>query len=389
MACSCRHSWMTDPSFPFCGFVADRSGIIIGLSEPLSSILGYSASELAGKYDVTLLLDSTEVGDRAGDLSRLFGRPVAGPEALLAVAALDGKEIRNWSLRGRKGNRVSARLHVVANSNGDALIVDFLIFAELSAEEEDGDWPEGFHFPDERRLQLTMQALQNVYDPVNTMLTYATLLKQELLGFGTTGHIDQILHEGRRLLQFLSRSSELTQMISGFFPVDIQSVSVVECLAEILTDWRCSGVTGDLRLVWNVDTAAGDRVRTDKQRFCRLIQALIMVSTEKMLKGTVSIQVRILQDQYDRSLCNLSLDVFDTGVPMTEAYGRMDKKMHYRYVQICAESIGGSVKWSLPTDLSCTGLRCSVTIPSVELVAIQEEDTGKDLSPIQHEIEYN
>ena len=389
MACSCRYSWLTDAAFPFCGFVADRCGIITGITEPLSFILGYSGSEVAGKYNVTLLLDSAEVGERAQELSRLFGRNIYGPEALLAIAALDGKEIRRWSLRGRRGNRVSARLHVVAAPSEVALTGDFLIFAELIADDVGGESPEGFFFPDERPQQLMMQALRNVFDPVNTMMAYASLLKQDLSGLGMTGHINQILDEGRRLLQFLSRSSELTQMISGFFPVEIQPVSVADCLMEAIADCRGSGQAGGLMLDWNVYSAVGDWVRTDKQRFCRMIQALISVSTEKTVSGTVSIQVRILPDQDDGSLCNLSLEVFDTGVPITEAYSRTDKRMHHRYVQVCAESLGGSVKWSLPSDFSSTRLRCSVSIPAVELAVLPPDVVGPDASPSRQEVACN
>lgn len=366
MNCSCRDNWISDLSFPCCAFSTDAHGVISGLSVPLASVLGYTSAEVVGYYAATLFVDPDELADRSEELSRLFGRQVTGSEALLAVALLDGKEIRNWTLRGKSQASLPARLHVVAGQSAIAASADYWVYVEFSHVSDPLDAAEVLSFPDKRLQQLLTESLQHAYDPVNAMIGYASLMEMEPSIAGHAQHLKQIQNEGRRLLEFLHRSVELAQMISGFSPVDHQPVSVSECLDEIVSG-ICRREPGDgVRIAWKLESDLDVLIQTDKHLLSRLLETLILISMEKAIQGTVDIQASILSDPTERTSGKLTIAVYDAGLPTL--YGK-DRQLHFRYVQVCAGALGGSVYWTPPIEFRRTGLRCTVLLPGLQLIS--------------------
>lgn len=365
MDCLYRDRWIADASFPYCAFSTDARGIITGLSVPLAAALGYTSAEVAGNYDVTLLIDCDEIAERSDELSRLFGRQVTGSDAVLAVASLEGKEIRNWTLRGKSLAPLPARLHVVAVQSDTAASAGFRVYVDFSFEADPLHAPEASSFTGKRLQQLFAESLQHAYSPVNAMITYASLMEMDPSNGGSAAYLKQMQNEGRRLMEFLRRFAELARIISGFLSADHQPVAVSECLEEIVQGVCRMDPCDGVRIGWKLEADPDVLIQTNKHLLNRLLETLILISVEKTDQGTVTIEARILSDPAEATNGKLSIDVYDTGPPI---FRGSDRHLHFRYAQVCAGSLGGSIHWTPPPDFRRTGLRCTVQIPHIQLI---------------------
>jgi len=77
-------------------------------------MLGYRAADLLGRQCPIEVHDAAELAHRAQELSVQFKRPVQGREAITAVAARFGHEVRDWTYVRKDGSRLTVSLAVTA-----------------------------------------------------------------------------------------------------------------------------------------------------------------------------------------------------------------------------------------------------------------------------------
>lgn len=89
--------------------------VITEFNRAAEALLGYAAHELVGCSTLERFHDPREVRERAFELSRELGRPVApGLDALLAVPRLGRVEDRDWTLVRKDGERFPAQISITA-----------------------------------------------------------------------------------------------------------------------------------------------------------------------------------------------------------------------------------------------------------------------------------
>ncbi len=75
----------------------DATGAITLFNAGAERMLGWTAAEVVGQHNASVLHLDAEVRDHAAALTRSLGEPVAGFDALVALARRGGRDVREWT----------------------------------------------------------------------------------------------------------------------------------------------------------------------------------------------------------------------------------------------------------------------------------------------------
>jgi len=101
-------------------------GIITTFNKGAENLLGYSAKEMVGRQTPALFHLPNEVAQRGKELSEQFGRPIKGFDVFVEYARKGEFESREWTYRGKFGNRFPVQLSVTALKSSTDKIVGYL-----------------------------------------------------------------------------------------------------------------------------------------------------------------------------------------------------------------------------------------------------------------------
>ena len=102
------------------------NGIITVFSPGAERMLGYRAGAMVGQETVLLIHDAEEVAARSEQLSREYGRTVAGFDAMVETARRGEPETREWTYLRSNGARLPVSLTVSAVYQNDGTLGGFL-----------------------------------------------------------------------------------------------------------------------------------------------------------------------------------------------------------------------------------------------------------------------
>lgn len=112
-------------------------GLITVFNKGAEKMLGYSATEMLGRQTPLIIHDPQEVAERADELSRELGEPVAGFDAFVAIARRHESEQREWSYLRKDGQRLTVALVVTAQRDIAGEICGYLgIAVDISERKE-------------------------------------------------------------------------------------------------------------------------------------------------------------------------------------------------------------------------------------------------------------
>jgi len=92
----------------------DANHVVRLFNRGAEKMLGYRGADLLGRQCPLAVHDAGELAHRAQELSVQFKRPVQGREAITAVAARFGHEVRDWTYVRKDGSRLTVSLAVTA-----------------------------------------------------------------------------------------------------------------------------------------------------------------------------------------------------------------------------------------------------------------------------------
>ena len=92
----------------------DANHVVRLFNRGAEKMLGYRASEVLGAQCPLGVHDPVELAQRAEELTHQFKRPVQGREAITAIAARFGYEVRDWTYFRKDGARIHVSLAVTA-----------------------------------------------------------------------------------------------------------------------------------------------------------------------------------------------------------------------------------------------------------------------------------
>lgn len=112
----------------------DTGGAIVSLNAAAERLLGVRAEDLAGKVTPLVFHDPREIEQRAEELSRELGEPIApGLEVFITKARRGLTEEREWTFIHKDGRRIPVSLSISAVRAEDGSVTGFLgIAADIS-----------------------------------------------------------------------------------------------------------------------------------------------------------------------------------------------------------------------------------------------------------------
>ncbi len=115
----------------------DRDGVISLFNVGAEKLLGYQAKELVGCQTPAKFHLSSEIEQRAAELTRSYGAPVEGFEAFVKVSLDEGSELREWTYVRKDGAHVPVALVVTPMRGPVGELTGFLgIARDLSAQKK-------------------------------------------------------------------------------------------------------------------------------------------------------------------------------------------------------------------------------------------------------------
>ena len=117
----------------------DAAGTIITFNHAAEQMLGYSASELVGKFTPALLHDMKEVHQRATELAAMGVAVEPGFEVFVAVARSGKPDTREWTYIRKDGSRFPVLLTVTALRDEYGEVTGFLGIARDITEQKNAE----------------------------------------------------------------------------------------------------------------------------------------------------------------------------------------------------------------------------------------------------------
>lgn len=104
----------------------DADGIISLFNSGAERMLGYTAEEVIGTHNPSIIHAPEEIQRRSEELSREYGRPIAGFRAFVHKAELEGSEQREWTFVKKNGLRFMVSLVVHPIRDHEGTIIGYL-----------------------------------------------------------------------------------------------------------------------------------------------------------------------------------------------------------------------------------------------------------------------
>jgi PAS domain S-box-containing protein len=347
----------------------DANHVVRLFNRGAEKMLGYRASELLGKQCPLTVHDAGELARRAEELTHQLKRPIAGREAITAVAERFGYEVRDWTYIRKDGSRLSVSLAVTAvrasltgarSSRGpqDSRAIDGqVVFAPGSGVVSPSDDSLGFLFVGtdqservrsgelelaRRRAEAASQAKSEFLSrvshelrtPMNAMLGYAQLLQLEdnhPLDAHQRERVARIEAAGWHLVTLINDVLDLSTIESGNARIQMADVDVASVINEsvrlLAPIAGAAKVTLAVALPEHLSREAW-RVQADATRLRQvLVNVLGNAIKYNLENGRVDINVHIRAParaasdgaQAEEDPGRLVIEISDTGRGMTAA----------------------------------------------------------------------
>jgi PAS domain S-box-containing protein len=101
-------------------------GTIVVFNRGAERMLGYTEEEMVGQCTPATIHSKAEIASRGRELGAQLGREVTGFEVFVAIARVEGSELREWTYVRKDGTTLTVSLVVTAIRSDDGIITGFL-----------------------------------------------------------------------------------------------------------------------------------------------------------------------------------------------------------------------------------------------------------------------
>jgi PAS domain S-box-containing protein len=228
----------------------DANHVVRLFNRGAEKMLGYRAEEVLGKQCPLGVHDPLELAQRSQELTAELGRPVQGREAITAVAARKGYEVRDWTYFRKDGARINVSLAVTAvraaapedaaaPGSGAVAPVGFLFVGTDQSERARSNELELARRRAEAASQAKSEFLSRVSHelrtPMNAILGYAQLLLLEGDGELDSHQRDRVARieaAGWHLVTLINDVLDLATIESGNARIQMGDVDVAAVVNE-------------------------------------------------------------------------------------------------------------------------------------------------------------
>jgi len=319
----------------------DANHVVRLFNRGAEKMLGYQAVEVLGEQCPLGVHDPLELAQRSQELTAELGRPVQGREAITAVAARYGYEVRDWTYFRKDGARINVTLAVTAvraaapedaaASHGDP--VGFLFVGTDQSERARSNELELARRRAEAASQAKSEFLSRVSHelrtPMNAILGYAQLLLLEgdgELDAHQRERVARIEAAGWHLVTLINDVLDLATIESGNARIQMGEVDVAAVINESIRLLAALAANAKVTLATALPPDALS-VQADATRLRQVLVNVIGNAIKYNLEnGRVDIAVRLREpegespeDRDENDPGSVVVEISDTGRGMTDA----------------------------------------------------------------------
>ncbi|MCG7578239.1 MULTISPECIES: response regulator [unclassified Halomonas] len=197
-------SSVLDAAVDFAIIAMDTQGVIKLFNKGAEDLLGYQASEVIGVQTPMLFHDADEVEQRLLELSQSAGHTLMPLEVFTHRAALEKRDVNEWTYLTRAGDRVPIKLVVTAIKDQQGTITGYLGIAEDISESK-------------RVEQMKNEFVSTVSHELRTPLTSIS----GALGMVAAGALGSVPDTVMRMVNIAHKNSQrLTHLINDLLDIE-------------------------------------------------------------------------------------------------------------------------------------------------------------------------
>lgn len=246
----------------------DTEGTITLFNTGAENLLGYDSSEVVSIQNPGLFHLSSEMQERARELSVELGEPVSGFDIFVKNPARQGSETREWSYVTKQGSSIPVMLTVTPIRDDSGELVGFLGIAQDITERK-------------RVEQMKNEFISTVSHELRTPLTSVNGALGLVLG-GKSGDLPgkavtllNTAHRNtERLAHLINDLLDMEKIEAGKVDFDMQVQRLQPILEQAVEENKAYGAERGVRLVL-ASTLNGEKARIDEQRLKQVLANLL------------------------------------------------------------------------------------------------------------------
>lgn len=212
----------------------DTRGIITNFSRGAEILLQYTAAEMVGLQSPFVIHAPEEVEKRGAELSKTYGRPIAGFDVFVELARLSKYESREWTYVRKDGTRFPVQLIVSAIRNSAGEITGFIgVATDITERKQAEEKLRNYSILESKSKEMEQFAYiasHDLREPLLTIKSFAGLLDEE---YGATFDDDGRIYINA-IIKSINRMEALTRGLLDYSRLgQIKPMEMVDCNAVL------------------------------------------------------------------------------------------------------------------------------------------------------------
>ena len=300
---------------------SNREGRIMLFNTGAERMLGYQSEEIVGQRTPLFVHDMQEVVNRGIELTREYGRPIAGFAVFVTPALQHGHEVREWTYIRKDGSRLTVLLSITAIRDKEGVLTGFLgVAKDISAlkqtQQELQSAKEQAEAANRAKSAFLANMSHEIRTPLNAVLGMAGLMSDTPQNAIQSRYLRMITGAGQSLLSILNDILDFSKIEAGrmeLAPTRFYLDDILDNLSGILA---VSAADKHLALRFCVEARIGPAWFGDGLRLQQILLNLTGNAVKFTRQGAVTLTIENLSEHAssDANAQWLRFAVHDSGI---------------------------------------------------------------------------
>jgi PAS domain S-box-containing protein len=312
----------------------DATGLITRFNPAAEALTGYSAAEVVGRENVSILYEPSEVALRRSELEGDLGIAIPTLNLFVMRSRSGESDASEWTYVRKDGSRVPVLLTMTTMRDAENNIFGYLgVAVDLTHQKRNetellmlNEMLEERSVQAESASRAKSMFLANmsheIRTPMNAITGVTYLLGKTSLSPEQRDLLRTVQGASKVLLSMINDVLDLSKIEAQQFALEIATFSLLRVLDDVAAFMAGYATHKQLELVIDAPTDLPDFVKGDAVRLTQVLTNLTNNAIKFTDDGSVTLHVRLEASEVERVL--IRFEVSDTGVGMTpELVGKL------------------------------------------------------------------
>jgi len=309
-------------STEFSIIATDTEGTITLFNSGAQKLLGYTSTELVGRFTPGLFHCPEEIGQRAHELSELTGEVIDGFETFVHQARSLGTEAREWTYIRKDGARVPVSLTVSVIRDVAGNISGYLGIAKDVSEQREVEKAlrsakEAADQANRAKSQFLANMSHEIRTPLNALIGMTYLLNRSSLSAEQKNQVNAMQGAGNTLLNLINDVLDISKIEAGELLIDQQPFALQPLFDDLDVMFRQQANLRNINLVMPSGRGVFQQpLIGDPSRIQQILINLLNNALKFTSQGCIELTTHYLKQGSEQ--ITLQIGVRDTGIGISE-----------------------------------------------------------------------